>query len=424
MNQPLGFLYILAVPLAAGLATLRGVSVGGFSYTGWLWICLLASGLLLLGIEKGRRPDIRIAFPLRPWLVWFGLVWLSLVWSEGARGKNVQDAMQISMPLVVGAAAAMFVTSETQLTMLMRCFRIALLPIAACVAAVFFGVLDGGATTSRVTVGVRVLSTTTVLIACVFLADFPRHRWRPLLGWGVCVLFAAVTGSRMAALATVLLPAFHPLVRGWHWRAIMVLLLMAAAMTLFYTPMFQERFFYTGSGDLTDLLGDDMRSSGRFTAWPLIYDRAWRHPLFGAGVGSISSFVPTVWSESAHAHNDYLRIGFELGVVGLGIFLTVVVWQAHQLRIEIAQSTGPTRRAFAAVWLGFAGFLILAISDNPLVYNLWYMNPLFALLGAAYGVAGNGEGRELSRTDEPPPTGLGAFDATNGWSRRRLSTGK
>ena len=27
-------------------------------------------------------------------------------------------------------------------------------------------------------------------------------------------------------------------------------------------------------------------------------------------------------------------------------------------------------------------------TDNVLVYNLWYTNPLFALIGAAYGVAG------------------------------------
>jgi hypothetical protein len=32
-------------------------------------------------------------------------------------------------------------------------------------------------------------------------------------------------------------------------------------------------------------------------------------------------------------------------------------------------------------------FWINAATDNPLGYNLWYMDPLFALIGAAYGVA-------------------------------------
>jgi len=32
-------------------------------------------------------------------------------------------------------------------------------------------------------------------------------------------------------------------------------------------------------------------------------------------------------------------------------------------------------------------FWINAATDNPVGYNLWYMDPLFALIGAAYGAA-------------------------------------
>ena len=102
------------------------------------------------------------------------------------------------------------------------------------------------------------------------------------------------------------------------------------------------------------------------------------------------------------------------------LFVSVLVWQAHRLRMEIARSSGPTRQAFAAAWLGLAGFLILAISDNPLVYNLWYMNPLFALLGAAYGVAGNCEGDEPSPAAEPLASSPPAFDRPDRWRRNRF----
>jgi len=405
MNQPLGYLYVLAVPLAAGVATLRGVDLLGFSYTGWMWVCFLGTGLLLVGAEKGRQPDLRIPFPFRLWMMLFGLVWMSLAWCEAPRGKAVQDAVQISMPLVVAGAAAMFVASEAQLEALLRCFRIALWPIAACVAAVLAGA-------APVVVAVRALSITTVLIACVFLAEFPERRWKPWLGWAVCLAIAVATGSRMAAGTTLLLPVFHPLVRGWHWRAVLVLVLLVASVALFYTPMLQQRFFHSGSGGLADLTGDDMQTSGRFAAWPLIYERAWRHPLLGAGVGSISAFVPTVWTDMTHAHNDYLRIGFELGLLGLGVFLAVLVWQARDLRRQMARSRGPARAAFAAAWLGFAGFLVLAVSDNPLIYNVWYMNPLFALLGAAYGTA---------VADAPPAPASDAVPVPLGRPRHRLS---
>jgi O-antigen ligase len=226
----------------------------------------------------------------------------------------------------------------------------------------------------------------------------------------------------MAAATTLQLPVFHPLVRGWHWRVVLVLMLMAASVALSYTPMLQQRFFYSGSRGLADLTGDDLQTSGRFAAWPLIYKTAWRHPLLGAGVGSISEYVPTVWTDMTHAHNDYLRIGFELGLVGLGVFLAVLVWQAHDLRRNLAQSGGPARTAFAASWLGFAGFLVLAVSDNPLIYNLWYMNPLFALLGAAYGVAASGATSVAASGGDSNPLRRPPCDPGGGWPGRRLSS--
>jgi O-antigen ligase len=86
-----------------------------------------------------------------------------------------------------------------------------------------------------------------------------------------------------------------------------------------------------------------------------------------------------------HAHNDYLRIGFELGLVGLTIFACVIAWQVLDLYLRLRRSTGVAQRGYAAALLGLLLFLVTACTDNPLVYNLWYMNPLFALLGAAYG---------------------------------------
>ena len=35
---------------------------------------------------------------------------------------------------------------------------------------------------------------------------------------------------------------------------------------------------------------------------------------------------------------------------------------------------------------GFCGLLITCATDNTLIYNLYYTDPLFALIGAVYGV--------------------------------------
>ena len=75
--------------------------------------------------------------------------------------------------------------------------------------------------------------------------------------------------------------------------------------------------------------------------------------------------------------------------VGLGLFLGVMAWQMLDVTSQIGQSDGYTQWAFVASFLGLMLFLIMAMTDNPILYNLWFMNPLFAVMGAAYGVARN-----------------------------------
>jgi O-antigen ligase len=208
----------------------------------------------------------------------------------------------------------------------------------------------------------------------------------PLAGWTFCLLVTVVTGSRMASLALLVAPIFHPLTRHRAWNLIAAGLLVLLALGLFYTPYFQQRFFYTGSGTLEDLFAGEFLSFGRFEAWPDIWDEAWLHPWLGAGVGTTYDFVPTVWPEMNHVHNDYLRLGFEVGLVGLAVFLGVVAYQLWDIRRQIRSSQGPLCEAFCACWLGLILLLVTGLTDNTLIYNLWYTDPLFALLGAAYGL--------------------------------------
>jgi O-antigen ligase len=179
--------------------------------------------------------------------------------------------------------------------------------------------------------------------------------------------------------------------------------------------VFQARFFDSGSGTLEYVFRGDFLSLGRFESWPDIWDEAWRRPLLGHGIGTATKFVSLVWPEVSLVHNDYLRIGFELGLVGLAIFLVVMGWQLFAIRRLLTQrqpqaetgnralsrGTTPPRmdhptgaatqarvvqHALSAAFLGLVVFLIMACTDNPLTYNIWFTNPVFVLLGGAYGV--------------------------------------
>jgi O-antigen ligase len=137
---------------------------------------------------------------------------------------------------------------------------------------------------------------------------------------------------------------------------------------------------------MEDVLGDDFDSAGRFDAWPEVWQESQKNPVLGAGVGVSRQFVPTIWPDMYHVHNDYLRVIFELGWVGLAIFVSVYVWQLYALWEPARMTTGILRSAFVAAWLGFWMLLITSATDNTIIYNLFYTDPLFAMLGAAWGV--------------------------------------
>jgi hypothetical protein len=75
-------------------------------------------------------------------------------------------------------------------------------------------------------------------------------------------------------------------------------------------------------------------------------------------------------------------------LVGLALFAMAMTWQLVTLRrqISLAESSH-VRETFAAAWMGFCAMLLTCATDNTLIYHVYYNNPLFVLVGAAYGVA-------------------------------------
>lgn len=95
-------------------------------------------------------------------------------------------------------------------------------------------------------------------------------------------------------------------------------------------------------------------------------------PLFGVGIdrfylvaGAFASpELNALWNSRKNPHNDFLRVGAELGLVGLGLFLWILatavrrIWQALRL-------TGDPRLAGLAA--GLVAFLITTLVSNPLM---------------------------------------------------------
>ncbi len=372
------YLYVLAVPYIAALSAVQAQrTFGGFRFTGWIWAAMLLLGPLIFLHQRDR-----LRFPALLWLPWFGWVILSLLFVEHYELRNFQDACQILTPLVVGIVASVALHYRSQLLTLRRAFTHCLLILLVMLAGFAFAGLSG----LGISYGSRATALTACFVGCMFVASLDAGVGRSMLGWAGCLALAAFTGSRMATLALLLVWAAYPLYRRPAHRLYAGGAALLLAVVLFYSPMFQARFFASGTGDLSDVARGDFSGTGRFESWPLIWNQAKHHLVRGAGVGEAAKFVPGVWPGVAKPHNDYLRVIFEQGLVGLLLFLAVILGQMVILRKKLRSCQGELRRAFAASYLGLFALLIVSITDNALVYGNWYMHPLFAVLGAAYGV--------------------------------------
>jgi hypothetical protein len=95
-------------------------------------------------------------------------------------------------------------------------------------------------------------------------------------------------------------------------------------------------------------------------------------PVFGVGIdrfylvaeGFASPQLKALWNTRKNPHNDFLRVGAELGLVGLGLFLWILAGSGK--RIWQALRAGEDAR-LAGLAGGLVAFLITSLVSNPLM---------------------------------------------------------
>ncbi len=395
--RKLGVLYIAATPALAGVSMFE-FRIGSLNYTGFVWVAQLLAGLCLFSmILLTSRRQLDLA-PWWPWLIWIGYLWMSMLWARELDGKNIQDALQYTMPIVVGIIAATTIRTVGEMKLVFAAFVVALLGVSVYTLLFVQEVFDP----TWLETHIRSAALTTTVMGCVFLAAFPQRYFWPLFGWGACLAIATLTSSRMATLALLAAFVLHPLVKAFRWKVAAVATCAVLGLALFYTPTFQKHFFAGGSGNIGDLASGKVDDLGRLEAWEQTWYQAVDTPLIGRGVGSIHAFVDSIWVDTDQIHNDYLRLFYEVGLLGLTLFLSVAGWQLLTLRKRIAETRGIARTALAASYLGFCALLITCITDNTITYNLFYTDPLFAMLGSAYGLLASQRSRDEAQAGIEP----------------------
>lgn len=384
----LGRWYILCAPFLAVIVVLRGesLSYAGFNYTGFMWAAAVGFGGLLLFLEIGLRPKNGTAFPLIPWFVWLMLPFASLLWVSEAGIHQLRDWLHLATPVMMGVVASYSIRTREHLAQLIRAFYFAMpllwIPVGLWA---FFGLREENGV--AMFVEVRWIGVTAVAVGSLFITETKRHFFRGWCGWAMCLTITFATAGRMASAVMLLMPIFNPVARNSIRKLVVSLVMVIAGLALLSTPIFQERFFTGGTGGVDDIVKGDFDDTGRFYVWELVYEEALKKPWLGHGVGSSEVLLEELDTKLKLPHNDYLRIGYELGITGIVVTLSILLWQLWSLGRMVRRTDGVVQQAFGAAWLGLALFLPIAFTGNPLSYTLSYMDPVFVLMGAAYAVS-------------------------------------
>lgn len=123
-------------------------------------------------------------------------------------------------------------------------------------------------------------------------------------------------------------------------------------------PSLLQRTFGIGAGTV------GFNASGRDVIWPLFVAAIERHPFFGQGVGTYRVLVDpeqVKYLGSIAAHNEYLRLAADIGIVGL---LLLVAGHVAWLGREWRHLMQPERVVVIAFAIAFA---LHSITDNTLI---------------------------------------------------------
>jgi putative inorganic carbon (HCO3(-)) transporter len=352
-----GFVLLVFVDLTAGLAAfaflsfLELLNAGSVVSIGKLAGVLLALGwLAFLVNHQDAKADF---FAVHPGIsmvlgLFLGWVLLSALWAEST--SVVLTTFARFLPNVI-----LFLIVFTAI----RDRRAALMVVSGfllgAVAAAFYGLLF--AQTAVQDYGGRLTGSNldpnelaSMLVAGMALSvglaanlrGKPGPRLAVLAAGGICLLTSMLTGSRggLVSLAAMVIVG---IVFGGRWRGRIALGgAVVAVIVVFYIaalapPQIRQRIQQSDQGQ-------ERVFEGRTTLWEIGKRMVEAHPVTGVGAGNFQTssrhyllqpgavfrsdvviFTPQV------AHNTYLGVAAELGLVGLTLFLTITGFSLFSL---------------------------------------------------------------------------------------------
>ena len=358
---------------------------------------LLAAAWLLHLLQAREQPlRRRMPTPLLATLTAFvGFAAASALWATGGSAVLSDFARLVQMTLLF---VIVVTASRTRRDVLV----IAGAYIAAATATATYALASGTTLAGRLTGGIANSNfLAAALAAGILLAFFALMAargalLRVALAGSILVNGVAftMTQSRGGVIALAAGIVFAVLLAGrWRPHAVGVgMLACAVGGTYFFAlaaPAIRDR--------LTNISAQG--SSGRSDEWQIAYRIFSHHPIGGAGLGNYALLAPHYATDTLQllrvqfvlrgfvAHNTYLQILSELGLIGAALFaalLVVVVATAVRTIVEKRLELDPTASAIARGAVAALLAILVAYAFGSALYQkqLWVLLGLVAAIPA------------------------------------------
>ncbi|RLL55876.1 O-antigen ligase family protein [Mariprofundus sp. EBB-1] len=373
------FPMLWVVVMTTGMALVFGdVNIAGIQLSGLAWVICVVLSLLQIIISRGKT-----FFPIRIWFPWILVVLIYVLVSEDPNA--LQRSLMLICPILVGMAIASKPVSRNEVRWFFSSIKYLGVTLLLVIALKTGFLLTGNmATFGHAAAEVTFAS----FLAAFFIVKYVAGEKKMIYWWGVTPLIPLLAYTRAAMfVALISLPlTLAPL--GKRKRIVIACLILAIGTAVFYTDRFQQRMFYTGHGTISDVFSgsSDINTSGRTYMWDMMMYEIDKKPLLGHGANASETFLLS-FTKMTHPHNDYVRILFDYGILGLLVFLTCLSVQAIDSYKKAKKYSGDKSTLFYLGSSAFILFLLFMFTDNIVMYAAFFGNMHFASLGLAYSAS-------------------------------------
>lgn len=367
---------VWVVVISTLLADIGGEGILGYQFSALGWLIPLVFSLWSLARGLGG-----FSYPLWIWLPWICFVVIYTAVSD--EPNAIQRSIMMLCPLIVGMAISKAQVGKNALEMLhklMLYMTIGLILLVAFKTGILFtGVLP-------FITGLAAEVMTASMLCNYFAARYVFGDRKVLKWWTIlaAIPVIAVTRTAIAVNGLTLPLTFAPL--ATLKRVIIIFLIIMIGIGIFYSPRMQKKMFFSGRGTLEDVKwgNEDFATTGRSLMWSKMWERIDEQPLLGYGANASESFVSKLTGGLKHPHNDWLRLMFDFGYVGVVIFALSLLMQALHAYRRAKRTVGEISLLFYAGASSILSFILFMFTDNIILYAAFFGNLQFMFLGLAY----------------------------------------